>query len=142
MRRLLLLSALLLGFASSAQAQDQSFEAVLVPLNLYLQSHATGSGEFARQAFHPEAKLFWIRDGAVSQRTAEEYLSGFSGEPAENEAERHRRIVDVNVTGNVATATIELDYPGAMITDYMTLIEVDGAWKIINKAFYVNRRPE
>ena len=78
----------------------------------------------------------------MAQRTAEEYLSGFSGEPAENEVERHRRIVDVNVTGNIATATIELDYPGAMITDYMTLIEVDGAWKIINKAFYVNRRAE
>lgn len=141
MRHLSLL-ALLFGLSTLAQAQNQSFDAVMVPLNNYLQGHATGNGAFARQAFHPEARLFFIRNGEVAQRTAEEYISGFSGEPSEDEPRRRRRIVNVNVTGNIATATIELDYPGAMITDFMTLIEVDGEWKIINKAFYVNPRSE
>lgn len=133
---------LFLLLAIPVQAQDQSFEAVMIPLNNYLQAHATGNSEYAARAFHPEAKLFWIGENGLSQRTATDFIAGFSGEPAANESERQRRVVDVNVTGNVATATIELDYPGAMITDYMTLIEVDGEWIIINKAFYVNRRSE
>jgi hypothetical protein len=45
-------------------------------------------------------------------------------------------IESVDVTGNAAVAKIVLDYPTTRLTDYFTLLKVDGEWKIMNKIFY------
>ena len=39
------------------------------------------------------------------------------------------------VTGDVAVVKVELDYPDAFLTDYFTLLKVDGKWMIRNKIF-------
>ena len=38
-------------------------------------------------------------------------------------------------------AKITLEYPGVTFTDYMSLVKVDGEWKIVNKTFHANRQP-
>jgi hypothetical protein len=35
-------------------------------------------------------------------------------------------------------AKVELDYPNAVLTDYFTLLKVDGKWMIMNKIFNTN----
>ncbi|HEX8636521.1 MAG TPA: nuclear transport factor 2 family protein [Pyrinomonadaceae bacterium] len=42
----------------------------------------------------------------------------------------------VDITGNAASAKIILDYPTVRFTDYMSLLKIDGEWKIVNKTFY------
>jgi hypothetical protein len=42
----------------------------------------------------------------------------------------------VDITGNAAMAKIVLDYPQVKFTDYMSLLKIDGEWKIINKTFH------
>jgi len=129
-----ILCTLLVGFAL-ATPSSSDLDDVMVPLDLYLQGHATGNGDSMRQAFHPEAKLFWMEDGELAQRPSPEFADLFTGRVAEDEADRHRRVVSVDISGDVAIAKIELDYPRVFITDYMTLIQVDGEWTIINKSF-------
>lgn len=124
----------LTGFTVAA-SQASDLDAVRVPLELYLQGQAEGDGAYMRQAFHPDATVSWMRDGAVAQRTAQEFAALFTRGPADDEADRHRRIVSVDVTGDVATARLELDYPGVFITDYMTLVRLGDEWKIIHKAY-------
>lgn len=132
----------------SAPAQDSGpesappeHEAVRAALQHYLQAHATGDGSHHRRVFHPEARLFWIRDGEFTARTSEEYIAAAPGSPAEDEARRSRRVTMIDVTGDAAVARVELDYPGALITDYMSLLEIDGQWRIVNKIFHVRQRP-
>lgn len=136
MRFLLLLSLLV---ASPVFAQDTAdptdFDGVRAALDLYLQGHATGNGDFMREAFHEDANLFWIVDGEVRQRTATEFASAFRGEPAPDEAERERRIVSIEVTGDAAIGVIELDYPTMKFVDYMSLLRVGDRWQIVNKTF-------
>jgi hypothetical protein len=127
-------SGILFTLHSAAQTAER--EAVKVPLNNYLQAHATGKAEFVRKAFHPDAKLFWYRDGKMMTRTAEEFASGFNGSPAPDEAQRKRNIDTIDISGNAAIAKITLDYPAVKFTDYMSLLKIDGEWKIINKTFY------
>jgi putative lumazine-binding protein/histidine kinase len=122
----------------SAAAADEA--AVRQTAELYLQGHATGRGEFMRQAFHPDAKLFSVRDGKVSQVTLDEFVGRLKGKPADDEAKRKRRVASVDVTGTAAVAKIDLDYPDAHIVDYMSLLKVDGSWKIVNKSFHVDRK--
>lgn len=130
--------ALIAGVTASS-GMSESEQEVRAALEHYLAGHATGDGAHHRMVFHPDSKLYFNRDGKFSTRTAEEYISGSSGRPAADEAQRKRRIVSVDVTGDAAQAKVELDYPNTFFTDYFNLLKVDGKWMIVNKTF--NARP-
>jgi hypothetical protein len=128
--------ALLMFPLASAQAQNSEEAAVRVPIENYFKGHATGDGQYFRKAFHPEAKLFFIRDGKFTTITSEEYISRASGKPPADEAQRKRSIESVNIAGNAAVVVVKLDYPTVKFIDYMSLLKVDGEWKIVNKTFF------
>ena len=107
-----------------------------VPLDNYIQGHATGNGDFMRKAFHPDAKIMAFRDGKLMNLTAEEFASRFNGKPAADEPQRKRRIEHVEITGNAGVGKIVLEYPTVTYTDYMSLLKVGDEWKIVNKVFY------
>lgn len=109
--------------------------AVRAPLEAYLRGHATGSADEFRPAFHPDAQLWGMRNGALIRMTAEEYIGRASGSPASDEAQRRRWIESLDVTGDTAVAKIILDYPSVRFTDYMALSRIDGRWVIVNKMF-------
>jgi hypothetical protein len=119
---------------------DPDEAAVREALQHYLNGHATSSAEEFRQAFHPRANLYFIRDGQFTERTSADYIAGAKGGgPAPDEARRKRRIEQVDVTGTAAIATIVLEYPGVTFTDYMSLLKVDGRWQIVAKVFHAER---
>ncbi len=119
------------------QNDDLVTAAVRVPLENYLQGHATGDAEFMKKAFYTEGKLIFVRDGKYTTRTFDEYIAGMKdGKPAPDEAQRKRWIESIDVAGNAATGKIILDYPNVKFVDYMTLLKIDGEWKIVNKSFY------
>lgn len=109
--------------------------AVRAPLEAYLRGHATGLADEFRPAFHPDAQLWGMRNGALIRMTAEQYIGRASGSPAADEAQRRRWIESIDVTGDTAVAKIVLDYPTVLFTDYMALSRIDGRWVIVNKMF-------
>ena len=131
------LAVLALAVPVFAQETVDEEAAVRAALEHYLLGHATGDGSHFEVVFHPEAKLFWMRDGVLNTRTSAEYIANSSGAAAEDETQRRRAITMVDVTGDAAVAKIELDYPDALITDYMSLLKIDGEWKIVNKIFTI-----
>ncbi len=138
---ILLTLILLLMFSAFAFGQTSDKDAVMVPLESYLKGHSTGDGEHFKKAFHTEGSMMWIRDGKFTTRSFAEYIAGASGRPAADETTRKRRIGTVEVVGNAATATIILDYPTVKFTDYMSLLKINGEWKIVNKTFFAESRP-
>jgi len=146
MKRILVFAGITLAvgffglFAWQIEAQMSQKDAVKIPLENYLKGHATGNPEFMRKAFHTEGKLIFIRDNKYSTRTFEEYIAGMNGKPADDEAKRKRSIESIDIAGNAATAKIVLDYPAVKFTDYMTLLKIDGEWKIISKTFYAETK--
>jgi Putative lumazine-binding len=139
MKKIALLSFAILTVAVAVwwptSAQDKDEAGVRQAIEYYFQGHATGNGEHHKKAFHTEAKLFWIRDGQFAQRTSAEYIAGASGKPAADEAQRKRTIEMIDITGNAAVAKVVLDYPQVRFTDYMSLLKINGEWKIVNKTF-------
>ncbi len=139
MRKLIVVAAALVTMAAMRMPHNtpNANEAeVRAALEHYLQGHATGDGAHHKLVFHPDSKLYFNRDGKFSTRTSADYIAGSPGKPAADEAQRKRRIVMVDVTGDAAVAKIELDYPNALLTDYFTLLKVDGTWMIMNKIFH------
>ena len=118
--------------ASEAEAEA---DAARIPLENYINAHATGNPDYVRKAFLPEAKIMAFRDGKLLNLSVEEFASRFGGKPAADESQRNRRIDSLNITGNAGVARIVLDYPETTLTDYMSLLKVNGEWKIVNKVF-------
>lgn len=137
MQKLALL-VLLIAVPLFAAADEE--KAVRAAVEHYLQGHATGDGAHFRLAFHPESKLFFIREGKIAQWTSEEYIGRAKGTPAPDEAQRKRRVDFIDITGDAAVAKLTLDYPEVVFTDYLSLLKIDGEWKIVNKTFHANRK--
>ena len=81
-----------------------------------------------------------MQDGQLRVRTSADYIAGFTGKPAADEAQRKRRVILTDVTGDVAVAKVELDFPEVKFTDYFTLARLGGQWKIIHKTYH--RQPK
>lgn len=141
-RSLFIAIIFILSLSAISFGQTNDLELVRVPLENYLKGHATGDGEYFKKAFHTEGQLIFIRDGKYTTRSFAEYIAGASGKPAADEAKRKRRIASIEVVGNAAFAKIILDYPSAKFTDYMSLLKIDGEWKIVNKTFVAEPRPQ
>jgi hypothetical protein len=137
MRTFLVSTFILAAVASIASAQSAPDTAgARVPVEHYLAGHATGDGAHHRLAFAPQASLFWIRGDTLNTRTSEAYIAGASGKPQPDEAQRKRWIESIDVAGNAGVAKVILDYPNMRFVDYLSLLKINGEWKIINKIFY------
>jgi hypothetical protein len=131
----LLAPATLVAQAPSASA-DPEEAAIRRALDHYLAGHATGDSAHFRAAFHKVANLYFVRGDTVATRTGDAYIASAGGKPAPDEAQRRRRIVSIDRTGDAAIAKIELDHPNALLTDYMALLKSGGEWRIVNKIFH------
>ncbi len=125
---------------SASAAQDPEEAAVRAAIEHYFRGHSTGQGEHFRKVFHPDSKLYAVRDGKFWTLTSEEYAARASGKPAADEAQRKRTIDSIDIAGNAAFVKLTLDYPKVVFTDYMSMLKIDGQWKIVNKTFYAKPR--
>jgi hypothetical protein len=131
----------LAAWSGASRARSEDEKAIRHTLQIYFDGHVSGKREVMAGAFHPDARLSWIRDGSYTTRTLDDFLAGLSGKVADDESQRRRRIVSVDMTGTAAVAKLELDYPDVKFTDYMTLLQVaDGDWKIVHKSFNVEQK--
>jgi putative lumazine-binding protein len=137
MKTLMLVAAIaFLPVAAAAQQRSPEDAAVRKAItDHYFKAHATGSGEPLKGMFVDEGRMMWVQDGQLRSRTSAEYIGGFKGTPAADEARRVRKVLMTDVTGDVAIAKIELDYPDGRFVDYFTLAKLGGEWKIIHKTF-------
>jgi hypothetical protein len=138
--RVLLSLLFVVTSATLAAAQTSEKDAVRIPLDNYIKGHATGEGQYMKMAFHAEGTLIFIRDGKYTTRSFADYIAGFTGKPAADEAKRKRTIEAIDVSGNAASAKIVLDYPNTRFVDYMSLLKIDGEWKIVNKIFHAEAK--
>lgn len=137
MKPLLQAAVLSLLMITGAHATPGSeIDAVLVPLKAYLEGHATGQEAPFRRAFAADAVLYGHRDEQYRRGTVDEYIArAAGGRPSADEAKRRRWIASVKVTGRVATAVIELQYPGMHALDHMSLVRFPDGWRIVVKAY-------
>jgi hypothetical protein len=136
---LALLALTLPLFAADAPANDEA--AIRAVIEQYFKSHATGDGQYVASVFHPELKMMGVRDGAFVIRTRDEYVAGFNGKAAEDEAKRKRSILTIDITGSAAIAKLKLDYPKVVFTDYFSLLKINGQWTVVTKVFNAEPRP-
>jgi hypothetical protein len=102
--RPLALAALALLPLAPVAAQDSDDAEIRGVIGVYFRGHATGNADTMRMAFLPTAHIEGIRNGAFSSWTVEQYLAGFRGTPAADEATRVRTIDAIDRSGTAAMA--------------------------------------
>jgi hypothetical protein len=130
---------LLLAVAGAAQQPSEEAH-VRQTVETYLHGLKFNDVASLKKAFYPEAKLFFVKkDGSLGQLTQEQWYKGFAAS-AGKEEQGDLTIVSVDVTGNAASVKVREEYPTSIYTDYVTLLKLDGEWKIVNKVYVAEHR--
>lgn len=142
---IIVLFAAMFAFVSFAHGQSSEKDAVRIPLENYIKAHATGDPSFARKAFYAEGNMTSVRNGQYVTESFDAFIKrAFTGKPAvDEELRKDRRTIEaIDISGNAAVAKIVLDYPAVRFVDYMTLLKINGEWKIVNKSFYAEPKKQ
>ena len=123
--------------ARTASAEEPGVRAAL---NAYLEGHATGQADAFKRAFQPEARMLYAKDGHLVKTEIADYIARAPGKPAADESQRKRTIDYIDIVGDAAIAKLTLTYPDVTFTDYMTLLKIDGEWRIVSKVFHADRK--
>jgi protease I len=130
-------AALLAAGAADLSARWADEAAIRQTVQYYFDGGKNRDSLTLRKAFHPEARMHFVRDGKLVVVPIAEYITRVGSEqlkPGEVDS-TERKVVSVDVVGDAAVARLELKRPNALLTDYMSLLKVDGRWLIVNKIF-------
>jgi hypothetical protein len=137
-------STLVLAGAADLSARWADEAAIRQTVQYYFDGGKNRDSVALRKAFHPEARMLFAKDGKLAVVPIGEFIARVAEnklKPGEVDSIR-RRVVEVDVAGDAAIAKLELERPDALVTDYMSLLKVDGRWMIVNKIYARETRRE
>ena len=130
-------AGLLAAAAADLSARWADEAAIRQTVQYYFDGGKNRDSLTLRKAFHPEARMLFAREGKLVAVPIGEYITRVGSEslkPGEVDS-TERKVVSVDVVGDAAVAKLELKRPNAVLTDYMSLLKVEGRWLIVNKIF-------
>jgi len=133
--RLVLLTLGLLLAASVVAAGDQASELTAIENTLqdYLQGGKNGDLVRLRTAFHPNARIQFVRNGKFTEWSLDDYIGAqMPGRRSSHET----KVLSIDFSGSAASAKLELDFGKHKFIDYMSLLKIGDRWWIVNKIFY------
>lgn len=106
----------------------------------YLDGMVFANAEQLRRAFHPKAHIIGHWAGGLEWSTLEEFIASCekAGSAPANEP-YYWEILSADVTGDMALIKLTDDYLGVRFTDFLSLLNEDGSWQIVNKTFYAHQ---
>ena len=133
------LIALAAALAAPIASADDASDVRAVVEAAYVQGvHAAFSADAMRKGFHPDFRMYMLRDGALSYVSRDEWIGRLEKRAAEDprkpEVKAEYPLVDV--TGNTAVVRVEVHRDGThAFTDYLSLYRFADGWKIVAKVF-------
>jgi ketosteroid isomerase-like protein len=132
------LAALAAGAAVAADGDRAAIESVIKAA--YVEGvHIKGDPALMRKGFHPDFRMFVLREGALTTLTLDEWAARIEKGARERTGPAPQIRAEfplVDVTKNNAVARVEIHRDGKHIfTDYLSLYRFADGWKIVGKIF-------
>lgn len=137
LRTILACCLLSITAVASAASAEQDDNAIRETVRLYLHGTSYNVQSEIKQAFHASSRLYLDgKNDAEWELSGPEYAKLFSQEKAGQFNGRHGRLIQVDVSGKVATAKAEIHIPqqGVRYVDVFLLKKIAGTWKIVSKS--------
>ncbi len=134
MKKIILALLICMSISTTNFAQDSDYNLVEKTVSYYLDGGTNNDFETLKKAFHKDATMKFISKGKYKEVDALDFFKRvIKPGPKSN---RITRISNITVSGNVANAKLEIEYPTFMFIDYMNLLKIEGEWKVVNKIYY------
>jgi hypothetical protein len=106
-------------------------------VDLYVEGMRTGDGAKLREAFHPQAWMFGSLAGTRYDEPIGELIAMVDGHSVDVDGSFQTRVAAVQQVGDAAFVVLEEQgfWGTVSFTDFFTLAQIDGAWRIVNKTF-------
>lgn len=114
------------------QNNQEQKEAILKPIELYVEAGRKGDGNIAKPAFASTATMSWSEDGALKSVPIKALFDGFS---AAEPMEANYQLRTLDAEGDVAIVRIESQFGANKYADMFTLVKDGNDWKIISKIY-------
>jgi hypothetical protein len=118
-------------------------EAVEKVVWTYLDGLYEGDTGKLAQAFHEVSHLYSVSDGGVADVPREKWLEFVKGRasPKSKDLKRTDRIVSIDLSGpETAFVKVECSIHPRYFTDYLTLLKLNGGWKVVSKTYRTDVR--
>jgi hypothetical protein len=102
-------------------------------LQRYFRAIYDGDVDALYDIFHPENRLAGWRGADQRLSSLEQWLDRVRSRPGKDAFDF--RIIAVDQTGRAGCAKIAYRYHGVDFTDYMSMLKLDGRWRIVSKVF-------
>lgn len=114
-------------------AQSET-EAISQTLMNYIEGSTNGKPDLLKKAFHPDLKLYYVKDNAIKTWTGDAYIADTKeGKPTGESG----RILSIDYENNAAVAKVEISHPKSATPyiDYFMLLKEEEEWVIVHKMF-------
>ena len=121
-----------------ARSEGQ-FNEVAAVLQVYFDGLYESDTEKLGRALHPQAHYVCATEGKLLYLTMQEYfpIVDKRPSPAGRGEARRDKVLSIEFAGPVtAFARAECAIGPKLFTDFLTLVRVDGEWRIISKVFH------
>lgn len=115
----------------------KDYQAIAATLQDYVEGARAQGADQMKRAFHPAAQIF----GHLGDHMLADPIQALFDWQEENgpatEVVVQFSILDISET--IAVVRVEADnWTGHRFTDYLSMLKVDGQWKIVNKIFHAH----
>jgi hypothetical protein len=141
MKKLLIIFLFLsCGRTVFSQTLEDEKKAITRTIQLYFDGMMERDRTKLDAAFDPAARLIGYRGENFTVTPYEQWASGTAKGEKRDPSKFENKLLDIDIKGYTALAKTELFWPGIYYYDYLTLIKIDGQWKIVHKTWYEEKR--
>lgn len=112
------------------------YNAVIATANLYVEGLRVGSAEGVAQAFHKDAVMYGFTNGELLGGPIKNLFDFVQKNGKAPEITTRLDVLAITPTTAVVRVDMEKDAIGADYNDYLTLIKINGSWKVIAKVYH------
>jgi hypothetical protein len=112
------------------------YNAVIATANQYVEGLRLGSAEGVAQAFHKDAVMYGFTNGELLGGPIKNLFDFVQKNGDAPEITTRLDVLAITPTTAVVRVDMEKDAIGADYNDYLTLIKIDGTWKVIAKVYH------
>lgn len=141
---LMLIPTILTGQHEIVQTDEKAL--ITNTIETYFEGWMTGDTTKLGEAMHATCQLKNVKEDKVLEFDRSTYLGFFKPRPRRKNSAG--KIIEIDVTGNIASAKCEIETPERLYNDYFNLMKIKGKWFIVDKiatsklktrdGFYIN----
>jgi len=141
---LMLIPTIVTGQHEIVQTDEKAL--ITNTIETYFEGWMTGDTSKLGEAMHPSCQLKNVKEDKVLEFDRSTYLGFFKPRPRRENS--GGKIIEIDVTGNIASAKCEIETPDRLYTDYFNLMKIESKWYIVDKSatsklktrdgFYIN----